>query len=160
MRLPRRKKWTVTSKINNRIYKGTHKGSPYRSGLEDRIARELAYAGITAQYESTRISYLMPESTHTYTPDFLLPNGIYIETKGYFSPEDRKKHLLIKEQHPDLDIRFVFSSSRTKLRKGGKLTYGDWCKKNGFLFADKHIPTAWTKEHPGNKDTDMLLTLP
>lgn len=141
------RKWTVTSKINGKgsIYK-QHKGSPYRSGLEDRIARELAHAGITAEYEHHKIEYTMPESTHTYTPDFLLPNGIYIETKGYFSPEDRKKHLLIKEQHPDLDIRFVFSSSRTKLRKGGKLTYGDWCKKNGFLYADKHIPTAWTKE--------------
>ena len=28
---------------------------------------------------------------------------------------DRKKHLLIKEQHPELDIRFVFSRAGNKL---------------------------------------------
>jgi hypothetical protein len=41
-----------------------------------------------------------------YLPDFLLPNGIYLEVKGRFKLEDRKKHLFVREHHPDLDIRF------------------------------------------------------
>ena len=39
---------------------------------------------------------------------FRLDNGIIIETKGAFNSADRKKHKLIKEQHPELDIRFMF----------------------------------------------------
>ena len=53
------------------------------------------------------------------------------------------EHLKIKDQHPFLDIRFVFSNSRAKLNKGAKSTYGDWCDKHGFLYADKRIPDEW-----------------
>ena len=54
----------------------------------------------------------------TYTPDFVLPNGIILETKGQFISDDRRKHKLIKQQHPDLDIRFVFTNSKSKLSRG------------------------------------------
>ncbi|UZT50013.1 endonuclease I [Enterobacter phage 01_vB_Eclo_IJM] len=30
-------------------------------------------------------------------------------------------------------------SSRSKLYKGSPTTYGAWCEKNGFKFADKFI---------------------
>ena len=33
----------------------------------------------------------------TYTPDFVLPNGVIIETKGRFVAADRRKHLEIKK---------------------------------------------------------------
>jgi len=56
------------------------------------------------------------------------------------------KHLSIKKQHPSLDIRFVFSNSNAKLRKGSKSTYADWCQKHGFLYADKDVPDDWLKE--------------
>jgi len=82
----------------------------------------------------------------TYTPDFLLPNGIIVETKGRFTAEDRKKHLEIQKQHPTLDIRFVFTNSRAKIRKGSKTSYADWCSKNGFLYADKDVPQEWLDE--------------
>ena len=84
--------------------------------------------------------------TRRYTPDFILPNGIIIETKGRFVAADRKKHLLIQQQHSELDIRFVFSNSRAKLSKGAKSTYGEWCEKHGFLYADKQIPEEWLSE--------------
>jgi len=61
-------------------------------------------------------------------------------------PEDRKKQLLVQFQRPDLDIRFVFSSSKAKITKGSKTTYGDWCNKNGFKYADKLIPESWFHE--------------
>jgi len=92
------------------------------------------------------IKYTKPVTNHTYTPDFVLPNGIIIEAKGLFSSADRKKHLYVQEQHPLLDIRFVFSNAHSRLYKGSKTRYGDWCIKHGFQFADKLIPIAWIKE--------------
>lgn len=117
----------------------------YRSGLEDKVSDQLKKSGVRFSYESMKISYRIDE-VRKYTPDFLLPNGIIVETKGRFTAADRKKHLLIKEQHPEFDIRFVFSNSRAKLNKGAKSSYGEWCDKHGFLYADKEIPTEWINE--------------
>ena len=110
----------------------------YRSGLEDKISKQLQKSGVSFEYETLKIQYEVNE-TRRYTPDFILPNGIIIETKGRFVAADRKKHLLIQQQHSELDIRFVFSNSRAKLSKGAKSTYGKWCEKHGFLYADKQI---------------------
>lgn len=119
----------------------------YRSGLEDRISKQLKSLSVPVKYEEMKIKYAINE-VRTYTPDFELPNGIIIETKGRFVVADRKKHLLIKKQHPDLDIRFVFSNSKAKINKGSKTTYGMWCDKHGFLYADKLIPEEWIKWRP------------
>lgn len=114
----------------------------YRSGLEDDIAKDLRDRGVNFEYEKLKVQWQLLENK-TYTPDFKLPNGIIIESKGRFVQADRKKHLVIQDQHPFLDIRFVFSNSRSKLYKGAKSTYGDWCNKHGFLYADKRIPDEW-----------------
>jgi len=82
----------------------------------------------------------------TYTPDFQLDNGILIETKGQFDSEDRHKHIEVRRQHPELDIRFVFSNARSKLYKGSKTTYAQWCEKKEFLWANRVIPEEWLKE--------------
>lgn len=118
----------------------------FRSGLEETTAAQLEKAGIEVKYEERRLAYVKPATPATYTPDFILPNGIVIETKGRFMPDDRKKHLLIKQQHPDLDIRFVFTRSKTRINKTSKTTYAAWCEKNGFLYADTRIPQAWLDE--------------
>lgn len=118
----------------------------FRSGLEDDVAKMLTEAGIPFTYEETKIRYIKPASEHQYTPDFVLDNGIIVETKGRFLVADRKKHLLIKRQHPELDIRLVFSNSKQKLAKGSRTTYAAWCEKNGFLYADKTIPQHWINE--------------
>jgi len=117
----------------------------FKSGLEESISNQIDSKGIIVSYESEKIPYIIPASKHTYNPDFKLPNGIFVETKGRFVPADRKKHLLIKEQHPELDIRFVFTSSKNKISKNSKTSYADWCDKNGFLYADKFIPEEWFK---------------
>lgn len=117
----------------------------YRSGLEEKVADQLRAHGIDPRYESEVIRYTQPESNHRYTPDFPL-GTIIIETKGRFLPADRKKHELIKAQYPHLDIRFVFTRSTTRISKTSQTTYADWCRKNGFQFADKEIPAAWIKE--------------
>lgn len=118
----------------------------FRSGLEERIAEKLSNEGVDFKYEEVVIQYMKPASKHKYTPDFVLPNGIIIETKGRFLQGDRMKHLLVKEQHPELDIRFIFSNSRSRISKVSKTTYGSWCEKYGFKYADKTIPLQWLEE--------------
>lgn len=117
----------------------------YRSGLEEKTATHLNEIGVPFKYEELKIKWL-DSKTRTYTPDFELPNGIIIETKGRFVATDRRKHIEIKRQHPFMDIRFVFSNSKAKLYKGAKSTYGDWCDKQGFMYADKVIPPEWINE--------------
>ena len=122
----------------------------WRSGLEERVAKELSESGIKYEYESMKIKYDVSE-TRTYTPDFILPNGIIVETKGRFVAADRKKHLLIQKQF-DYDIRFVFQNARAKLFKGAKSTYSQWCDKHGFRYANKTIPDEWLEE--GTNDNE------
>jgi hypothetical protein len=115
--------------------------------LEDKIAESLTNQGVPFEYEKLVIGYTQPAKARKYTPDFvLLNNGIIIESKGRFITADRQKHLMIKEQLPDLDIRFVFSNSKAKLSKLSQTTYGMWCDKHGFKYADKEIPQAWLTE--------------
>jgi hypothetical protein len=130
---------TTKSKIRQQAIK-----NGYRSGLEDVISKDLKDRGVDFGYETVKINWKLVENK-TYTHDFILPNGIIIESKGRFVPEDRKKHLKVREQNPKLDIRFVFSNSRNKIRKGSKTTYAMWCEKNNFLYADKRIPDEWIK---------------
>lgn len=118
----------------------------FKSGLEENISIQIESKGIKVEYESEKVSYTIPASQHTYNPDFKLPNGIFVETKGRFVAADRKKHLLVKAQNPTLDIRFVFSNSKNKISKASKTTYGDWCDKNGIIYADKVIPDSWFEE--------------
>ena len=135
----------MVARVSRKTNLGTDKKLGFRSGLEDKIAKQLTEAGVAYEYETTKIQYVVPESVHKYTPDFVLPNGIIVETKGRFTLPDRKKHLLIQKQRPDLDIRFVFSNSKTKISKGSKTSYADWCTKNGFIYADKEIPEEWLR---------------
>lgn len=115
----------------------------YNSGLEEDIAKKYK---IKEYYEIEKIDYIIPESEHHYTPDFSLPNGIIIETKGRFTSEDRKKHLLIKKQHPELDIRFLFKKADKRIKKGSNTTCADWCNKHGFKYCEKEIPKSWLKD--------------
>ena len=118
----------------------------FKSGLEENISIQIESKGIEVKYESEKIPYTIPASEHHYHPDFKLPNGILVETKGRFVAADRKKHLLVKVQNPTLDIRFVFSNSKNKITKTSKTTYGDWCDKNGYTYSDKIIPNSWFEE--------------
>lgn len=118
----------------------------YRSGLEERVAEQITSIGQDVVYEQHKVQFEWPARFSNYTPDFQLigPNGsFFVETKGIFSVKDRQKHLLIQEQCPHIDIRFVFSNSRNKLYKGSSTTYGMWCDKHNFMYSDSLIPLDW-----------------
>jgi len=131
----------------------------YRSGLEETISRQIADAGLPVVYEpkDDKVSYKWPERQSTYLPDFKLPKQggfFFVETKGRWTVDDRQKHLLIKEQHPDLDIRFVFSNQNAPLYKGSPNRYCDWCDKHGFVYANKTIPPEWLQEGANDNEPE------
>ena len=130
----------------------------YRSGLEVKLPEFLDERKIKYIYEGIKIEWEDLAYRH-YTPDFVLPNGIIIETKGLFTVDDRRKHICIQKQHPKLDIRFVFTSSKRKIQKGSKTTYADWCEKNNFLCYDRIIPEPWLKERK-KKPHPKLIEFP
>lgn len=138
MRKKRAKKSQRTS--NNR----------YRSGFESKLAHQLKRSGVDFEYETLSIEY---QRLSTYTPDFILPNGIIIEAKGVWTVEDRAKHLLVREQHPHLDIRLVFMRASNKINKKSKTTYAMWCEKKGIKYADKVIPKSWLLHKHTNRVT-------
>ncbi|MEM6746803.1 MAG: endodeoxyribonuclease [Pseudomonadota bacterium] len=139
----------------------------YMSGLEKDTGADLAERGIGFLFEPVRLPYFKPVTHHTYKGDFFLrrdrgvvladafeaqkwfddeafwADHFLVETKGRFTLKDRQKHLFIQAQHPAVDIRFLFTRSKSPIRKGSKTTYANWCEKNGFLYADKVVPDEW-----------------
>lgn len=129
-------------------WKKQHGGKTLRSGFEVKTAKFLESNNVRYEYEEDVLSYVVPESIHKYKPDFRLPNGIYVECKGRFTPADRKKMSLVIEQNPDLDIRLLFMVNN-KLSRTSKTTYVDWCMKRNIkchVSSKGEIPLAWLKE--------------
>ena len=109
-------------------------------------------------YEPISIKYIEPPKLKGYKPDifFVSKSGklIIVETKGEWNAADRTKHLFIKQQYPDLDIRFVFERSSNRISKRSNTTYADICNGLGrgpfkgvqWQFADGTIPREWLNE--------------
>ena len=120
----------------------------FRSKSEEKIYNYLLNKKIPHEYEKGKIEYQWLEDKK-YIPDFILKeNGIILEVKGRFVREDRKKHLFIRKQKPELDIRFIFDNPKAKLYKGGKMTNASWCDKYKFKYCSlrEGIPEAWFNE--------------
>lgn len=132
----------------------------YRSNLEKRVAEQLQQAGVDHTYESMKVEYVVPQRTAKYLPDFPITNtNILIEAKGYFGggkqfggrasdgADQRQKMVLLKEQHPEWDIRIVFERASTKIYPKSPTTYGKWATDHGFTWSDKGvIPQSWLDE--------------
>ena len=113
----------------------------FRSGLEEKVATLFDDLGVSFEYESTKIPYVIQ---HIYAPDFLLTNGIFLETKGYWDSEDRRKIKNVKEQHPDIDLRMVFQNPFNTISKRSKTTYAKYCEKLSIPWTSyKNIPIDW-----------------
>jgi hypothetical protein len=117
----------------------------FRSHFEREVAAEILACGGAYDYEPEDAKVKYTQKLSTYTPDFVLPNGIIIETKGRLTVHDRTKHKLIRDQHPELDIRFVFQYDNP-IFKGSKTKYSMWAEKQGFKWAIRYVPKAWLKE--------------
>ena len=143
--------------MNGKQYKAARKRG-YRSGLEVKLSEYLTELKQPYLYEKIKIEW--EDLTYrTYTPDFVLTNGIIIETKGLFTSDDRRKHLEVQKQHPTLDIRFVFYNSKAKLSKTSKTTYGMWCDKNNIKYYDRIVPLSWLEEK-GKRSYPPVIAFP
>ena len=117
------------------------KSHGFRSNFELNVAQQLVKKKIAYDYEKHPIQYI---KECTYTPDFYLKKyGFFVEVKGQFTASDRGKHLLIKKQQPELDIRLLFLNANSKLYKGSKTTYGRWCDRYDIKWCDKFLPKEW-----------------
>ena len=145
MTTQKKQRLRTISKYNRRTI-----ATGYRSGLEEKIAKQIADADLPVHFETDQIAYVWPPRASTYTPDFKIikqdGSPLFIETKGRWDVSSRQKHLLVREQHPEIDLRFVFSNANAKLYKGSPTTYAQWCEKHGFLYAHKTIPEEWLTE--------------
>jgi hypothetical protein len=130
----------------------------YRSGLEDAVSTSLHKRGCKDfDYEQHTLRYTIPSRVARYTPDFVLPNGIVVETKGWWWPaDDRKKIALVVQDWPSLDLRIVFSNPQTPISKGSKTTYAMVCEKFGIPFAKGDIPLSWLEEPPNGASLALL----
>lgn len=134
----------------------------YRSRLEEKVAKQLEAEGIKFTYEQVKIPYTVPAREAKYVTDFavkLIDNSgnerlILLEAKGRFGhrhrsdADERQKYILLKQQYPDLDLRFVFQSAhKTKIYPGSKTTVAQWAESHGFPYSDKGtIPKEWLQE--------------
>lgn len=123
----------------------------YRNNLERSMAKQLEGVEVPFSFEKIRLPYQVPARTSKYLPDFVIDGtNIILEGKGWFGrsgAKERQKFLLLKEQYPDYDIRFVFSDANKPLYKGSKTSYAEWADEHGFLWSTKGIiPEAWLKE--------------
>ena len=117
------------------------KNIKFRSKLEENIANLLEGLGVSYQYESEKLSYTIE---HNYTPDFVLPNYTYLEAKGYWSPEDRRKILNVKKSNPEIDLRMIFQAPYNTISKKSKTTYAKWCERHDIPWTSYHdIPIEW-----------------
>lgn len=99
----------------------------YRSGLEKEFADN--FAGCGFEYEPYSIAYTMHRN---YKPDFVVGNYL-IECKGFFRVGDTLKYKSIRDSI-DQELVFILSDPNKKVRKGSKLSMGQWCEKEGFAY--------------------------
>lgn len=115
----------------------------FRSGLEKKVYEDAISRGRQLDFEPADpiIRYVVPAR---YIPDFVLPNGVFIEVKGWLRPRDRAKMARVKKENPDLDIRFVFQRANSRIGKSpNSLTYWQWAERYGFHWAEGLIPEEW-----------------
>ena len=102
----------------------------YRSGLEKRIA-EIAPRGLL-KYEPYSVDYI---EYHKYLPDFVCDKAaVLVECKGFFRVGDTLKYKSIRDSIGYWELIFVLSDGNKKVRKGSKMTMGQWCDKEGFKW--------------------------
>lgn len=125
----------------------TEAGVIVKSKFEKRIADSMTKRGVKYVYEKgLKLKYIVPQSDHTYTPDFQLRSRKwFVEAKGVLDATTRAKMLHVKASNPEADIRFVFQRDNP-IYKGSKTKYSDWATKHGFKYAIGDVPDEWIEE--------------
>lgn len=117
----------------------------FKSKFEEEVSN---FYGLIDSYEVEAIPYIIESK---YNPDFKLAKNVFLETKGFFKDSDRRKILAVIKQHPEKKIIMYFMDSRVKLRKNGKMTYGEWCDKNNIEWF------CWKTKRPTKRILNMVI---
>jgi hypothetical protein len=115
----------------------------YKSKFEEEVA---VFYKLHNKYEIEKLTYTLE---NVYNPDFKLTDNVFLEAKGYFKPSDRRKMIEVMKQHPDKKFIMLFQDSRIKLSRKSKITYGDWCDKNGIQWF------CWKTKRPTKRVLSM-----
>jgi len=137
----------------------TPAGVEVKSGLELKIATSLEEQGIEYGYETVKFAWYdkYPRALcsdcggseiyqkRSYTPDFIFPNGVIVESKGRLTRRDRKIITGVRTANPEIDLRLVFDKDN-RINKGSNTRYSDWAERNKFQYAMKGaVPEEWFK---------------
>lgn len=117
----------------------------FRSGLEMRIAKTMDDNGISYEYEPRDkiIEYYVPVKNalckdcgstnivrkREYLIDFIVGDK-WLEVKGRFTAQDRKKMIAVRECASDKNFVIVLQAPNAKVTK--RMTAAEWCDKNNF----------------------------
>ncbi len=115
----------------------------FRSKFEEAIYNAAKRSRKQLVHEPHYVPYTLRGN---YLVDFVLPNGIHVEAKGYLDAAACRKMLAVKASNPNLDIRFVFQNPNGKRNKRAKLKNWEWAEKHGFRWAAGTIPLSWWRE--------------
>ena len=145
---------TSTQTIRTSTQAASRSKRKCRNSFEDAVLKSLSKSlGLSSVQEAIDKTYEIQRLTYTkeYIPDITLPNGIIVELKGYFPPEDRAKMIQVKRSNPELDIRIVFLTN-SKLSSRTNLRYLDWAITNGFIAhvtkrSNPSIPLEWIHQN-------------
>jgi hypothetical protein len=103
----------------------------FKSALEHKASLLL---GEDWEYEPYDVPYVMERK---YKPDFV-KDDVLIEVKGFFRSGDQAKYLAVRDQleadGAEKELVFCFSNPEKKVRKGAKMSMGDWCNRHGFRY--------------------------
>lgn len=90
---------------------------------------------VVAEYEPRTLPYTL---SLDYTPDWQCVlihkdggESFYLEAKGKFDYEERRKALAVIKDNPGIDLRYLFMRDN-KLNKRSPTRYTDWCKQHGI----------------------------
>lgn len=102
----------------------------FRSALEQEFSKEVSRKGF--DYEPYGVPYTV---YRTYMPDFVHEKAkVMVEVKGFFRVGDTLKYKSIRDTiiEDGYELVFLLSNEHKKVRKGGKITMGQWCEKEGL----------------------------
>ena len=112
----------------------------YRSALEKEFSKEVKRKGF--KYEPFDVPYIVHRH---YKPDFVHEDKkVMVEVKGFFRVGDTLKYKSIRDtiSVDGYELVFLLSNEHKKVRKGGKITMGQWCVKEGM----KHYTLSTAQE--------------
>lgn len=95
----------------------------FRSSWEANYARILNHLGVRWQYEPETFEVGEAE---TYTPDFKLADGTFVEIKGWWTEASKRKIELFRDKFPDIKLETITKTEYIALSKQYRYTITNW----------------------------------